>query len=40
VFGVVKSRFTGMAPVRGGLQTLVTGGLAAAAAFGIARLFG
>lgn len=40
VFGLVKSRFTGVAPVRGGLQTLVTGGLAAGAAFGIARLFG
>jgi len=39
VFGVVKSRFTGMAPIRGGLQTLVTGSLAAGAAFGIARLF-
>ncbi|MGH7895394.1 MAG: VIT1/CCC1 transporter family protein [Candidatus Binatia bacterium] len=37
VFGVVKSRFTGMAPLRGGLQTLGTGGLAAAAAFTIAR---
>jgi VIT1/CCC1 family predicted Fe2+/Mn2+ transporter len=37
LFGVVKSRFTGMAPLRGGLQTLTTGGLAAAAAFAIAR---
>ncbi len=37
LFGVVKSRFTGMAPLRGGLQTLTTGGLAAAAAFLIAR---
>ncbi len=40
VFGVVKSRFTGVPAFRGGAQTLVTGGLAAAAAFGIARLFG
>jgi VIT1/CCC1 family predicted Fe2+/Mn2+ transporter len=40
IFGLVKSRFTGLAPLRGGTQTLVTGGLAAAAAFGIARLFG
>ncbi|HLK09817.1 MAG TPA: VIT1/CCC1 transporter family protein [Candidatus Binatia bacterium] len=37
-FGVVKGRFTGLDPLRGGLQTLVTGGLAAAAAFAIARL--
>jgi VIT1/CCC1 family predicted Fe2+/Mn2+ transporter len=39
VFGVVKSRFTGLRPLRGGLQTLATGGLAAAAAFAIARAF-
>jgi vacuolar iron transporter family protein len=39
VFGVVKSRFTGVAPLRGGLQMLVTGGLAATAAFLIARMF-
>jgi VIT1/CCC1 family predicted Fe2+/Mn2+ transporter len=38
VFGVVKGRFTGLGPVRGGLQMLATGGLAAAAAFAIARL--
>jgi len=38
VFGLVKARFTGTPPLRGGLQTLATGGLAAAAAFGIARL--
>jgi VIT1/CCC1 family predicted Fe2+/Mn2+ transporter len=38
-FGFVKSRFTGASPLRGGTQSLVTGGLAAAAAFGIARLF-
>jgi VIT1/CCC1 family predicted Fe2+/Mn2+ transporter len=39
-FGVVKSRFTGLAPLRGGLQTLFTGGVAAGAAFMIARAFG
>jgi VIT1/CCC1 family predicted Fe2+/Mn2+ transporter len=40
VFGVVKSRFTGVAPLRGGVQMLVTGGIAATAAFLIASLFG
>jgi len=37
VFGYVKGRFTGAGPVRSALQTTVIGGLAAAAAFGIAR---
>ncbi len=37
VFGYVKGRFTGAAPVRSALQTMLIGGLAAAAAFGIAR---
>lgn len=36
-FGFVKGRFTGAAPWRSALQTVVIGGLAAAAAFGIAR---
>ena len=40
VFGYVKSGFTGVPPWRGGLQTVLVGGLAAAAAFGIARLLG
>jgi VIT1/CCC1 family predicted Fe2+/Mn2+ transporter len=40
VFGYVKGRFTGINPLRGGLQTILTGGLAAAAAFTIARLIG
>jgi VIT1/CCC1 family predicted Fe2+/Mn2+ transporter len=40
VFGMVKARFTGIPPARGGAQTLVTGGLAAGAAFAIARAFG
>jgi VIT1/CCC1 family predicted Fe2+/Mn2+ transporter len=37
VFGWVKGRLTGIAPLRGGLQTVVIGGLASAAAFGLAR---
>ncbi len=37
VFGYVKGRFTGAAPIRSALQTMLIGGLAAAAAFGIAR---
>jgi len=36
-FGYVKGRFTGAPPVRSALQTALIGGLAAAAAFGIAR---
>jgi VIT1/CCC1 family predicted Fe2+/Mn2+ transporter len=38
VFGFVKGRLTGIPPVRGGLQTLLTGGIAAAVAFALARL--
>jgi vacuolar iron transporter family protein len=38
VFGYVKGRFTGAKPVRSGLQTTVIGGIAASAAFCIARL--
>jgi vacuolar iron transporter family protein len=37
LFGAVKGHFTGTSPVRSGLQTVLIGGLAAAAAFGIAR---
>jgi VIT1/CCC1 family predicted Fe2+/Mn2+ transporter len=37
VFGYVKGRLTGIAPLRGGVQTVVIGGLASAAAFGLAR---
>ncbi len=37
VFGYVKGRLTGISPWRGGLQTITIGGLASAAAFGIAR---
>ena len=38
VFGYIKGRFTGTKPIRSGLQTALIGGLAAAAAFLIARL--
>jgi len=38
VFGCVKGHFTGVHPLRGGAQTVLVGGLAAAAAFFIARL--
>jgi len=38
IFGCVKGRFTGIKPLRGGLQTVLTGGLAAAAAFALAKL--
>ncbi|GHO68214.1 hypothetical protein KSC_071060 [Ktedonobacter sp. SOSP1-52] len=37
IFGYVKGRFTGTRPLRNALQTSVIGGLAAAAAFLIAR---
>lgn len=39
IFGCIKARFTGIPMWRGGLQTTMIGGLAAAAAFSIARLF-
>jgi VIT1/CCC1 family predicted Fe2+/Mn2+ transporter len=38
VFGFVKGRYTGARPLKSCIQTTVTGGLAAAAAFGIARV--
>ncbi|MEJ2185378.1 MAG: VIT1/CCC1 transporter family protein [Gemmatimonadota bacterium] len=40
VFGAVKGHFTGLRPWRSGLQTMLVGGLAAAAAFAIARFIG
>lgn len=40
VFGFIKGRFTGIRPARGGAQTVLIGGLAAGAAFAIARLIG
>jgi VIT1/CCC1 family predicted Fe2+/Mn2+ transporter len=38
IFGYVKGKFTGAPPLRSAIQTVVIGGLAAAAAFAIARL--
>jgi VIT1/CCC1 family predicted Fe2+/Mn2+ transporter len=38
VFGYVKGRFTGAPPLLSSVRTTVIGGLAAAAAYGIARL--
>ena len=38
VFGYVKGRFTGLAPLRSAIQTVLIGGLAAGAAFALARL--
>jgi VIT1/CCC1 family predicted Fe2+/Mn2+ transporter len=40
VFGYVKGHFTGAAPLRSSFQTVLIGGLAAAAAFAIARAIG
>jgi vacuolar iron transporter family protein len=37
-FGWIKSRFVGISAVKGALQTVLTGGLAATAAFLLARL--
>jgi VIT1/CCC1 family predicted Fe2+/Mn2+ transporter len=39
VFGYIKGRFTGTRPVRSSIHTTLIGGLAAAAAFIIARVF-
>jgi VIT1/CCC1 family predicted Fe2+/Mn2+ transporter len=39
IFGCIKARFTGIPLWRGGLQTTLIGGIAAGAAFAIARLF-
>jgi vacuolar iron transporter family protein len=39
VFGFVKGRFTGVSPWKSAFRTTLIGGLAAAAAFGIAKLF-
>ena len=39
VFGYVKGRFTVKTPIRSAWQTAVVGGLAAAAAFLLAKLF-
>jgi vacuolar iron transporter family protein len=40
VFGAAKGYFTGLNLIRSALQTLIVGGVAAAAAFGLARAFG
>jgi VIT1/CCC1 family predicted Fe2+/Mn2+ transporter len=40
VFGYVKGRLTGIPPIRGGAQTMAIGGLASAAAFGLAKWIG
>ncbi len=37
IFGFIKGHFTGTTPIRSALQTMLIGGIAAAAAFGIAR---
>jgi VIT1/CCC1 family predicted Fe2+/Mn2+ transporter len=37
IFGYVKGRFTGAPPIRSAVQTALIGGIAAAAAFAIAR---
>jgi vacuolar iron transporter family protein len=37
LFGYIKGHFTGVPPVRSALQTVLIGGLAAGAAFMIAR---
>jgi vacuolar iron transporter family protein len=39
VFGYIKGRFTGAPPLRSSIQTTVIGGLAAGAAYAIAKLF-
>jgi VIT1/CCC1 family predicted Fe2+/Mn2+ transporter len=38
IFGYIKGRFTGARPIRSASQTLVTGALAAAAAYALAKL--
>jgi VIT1/CCC1 family predicted Fe2+/Mn2+ transporter len=40
IFGYVKGKLTGISPWRGGLQTVVIGGIASAAAFGLAKWIG
>ncbi len=40
VFGGFKGHFTGAPPARSAAQTTLVGGIAAAAAFGLAKLFG
>lgn len=40
VFGFVKGKFTGSKPLKSAFQTCLIGSVAAAVAFGIARLIG
>ena len=40
IFGFIKGRFSGAPPLRSALQTLTVGGVAAAAAFGLAKAIG
>ncbi len=40
LFGYFKGKFTGIHPLRSGVQTVLVGGLAAAVAFALARLIG
>lgn len=40
LFGYFKGRFTGLNPLKSGSQTLLIGGLAAAVAFGLAKMIG
>lgn len=37
IFGIIKGKFTGLKPIKSGIQTAIIGGLAAAAAFIIAK---
>jgi len=37
LFGYFKGRLTGISPLQGGIRTVIIGGLASAAAFGLAR---
>jgi vacuolar iron transporter family protein len=39
LFGFVKGRFTGVPPIKSALRTALIGGVAAAVAFGIAKVF-
>ncbi len=39
LFGYIKGMVTGLSPIRGSIQTALIGGMAATAAFAIARLF-
>jgi len=40
LFGYIKGRFTGLQPLKSGLQTVLVGGVAAGVAFLLARLIG